>query len=202
MCHVIGASMQSINIHSLKWKDRHQSTKLEPLVQPVTNKNIIITRDVYTTPYSNSKYHHLEFSGLRSIILYQTGCNSWFSNSVQMPKCSDLYWKTSAIRVNSSPYNASYENAILILACRCVVMPLFITRILCRAVPCTVTGILSYLFISAANRHILDVYSLSGRTSYRKISWSLEAARLCVIMIVSSWNLTGISVAVLSRCLS
>ena len=28
---------------------------------------------------------------------------------------------------------------------------------------------------------------------YRKISWSLEAARLDVIMIVSFWNLTGIS---------
>ena len=30
----------------------------------------------------------------------------------------------------------------------------------------------------------LGLYSLSGKTSYRQISWSLEAARLCVIMIV------------------
>ena len=43
----------------------------------------------------------------------------------------------------------------------------------------------------------LDLYSLSGKTSYRQISWSLEAARLDVLMIVSLWNLTGISAALL-----
>ena len=45
------------------------------------------------------------------------------------------------------------------------------------------------------------LYSLSGKTSYRQISWSLEAARLGFIMIVSLWNLTGISAALLPRCL-
>ena len=44
------------------------------------------------------------------------------------------------------------------------------------------------------------LYSLSGRTSCRKISWSLEAARLDIIMIISLLNLTGISA--LPRCLS
>ena len=48
----------------------------------------------------------------------------------------------------------------------------------------------------------MGVYSLSGRTSYRKILWSLETARLGVIMIVSLWNLTSISAALLPRCLS
>ena len=48
---------------------------------------------------------------------------------------------------------------------------------------------------------IQGLYSLSGKTSYRQISWSLEAARLGVIMIVSLWNLTGISAALLPRCL-
>ena len=33
------------------------------------------------------------------------------------------------------------------------------------------------------------LYLLSGPTSYRKISWSLEAARLGVILIVSQWKL-------------
>ena len=42
----------------------------------------------------------------------------------------------------------------------------------------------------------------SSKTSYRKISWSLEAARLDIIMIVLLWNLTGISAALLPRCLS
>ena len=48
----------------------------------------------------------------------------------------------------------------------------------------------------------LGLSSLSGRTSYHKISWRLEAVRLDVIMIVSLWNLTGISAAPLPRCLS
>ena len=34
----------------------------------------------------------------------------------------------------------------------------------------------------------LGLYSLSGQTSYRKFSRSLETARLSVIMIVSLWN--------------
>ena len=46
------------------------------------------------------------------------------------------------------------------------------------------------------------LYSLSGKTSYRQISWSLEAARLDVAMVVVSlWNLTGTSAAVLPRYL-
>ena len=49
---------------------------------------------------------------------------------------------------------------------------------------------------------IQGLYSLSGKTSYRQISWSLEVAKLGVIMIVSLWNLTGISAALLPRCLS
>ena len=36
------------------------------------------------------------------------------------------------------------------------------------------------------------LYSLNGKTPYRQISQSLEAARLDVIMIISLWNLTGI----------
>ena len=46
------------------------------------------------------------------------------------------------------------------------------------------------------------IYSLSGKTSYRQMSWSLEAARLGVKVIVSSGNLTGVSAALLPRCLS
>ena len=35
---------------------------------------------------------------------------------------------------------------------------------------------------------------------YHQISWSLEAARLEVILIVSRWNVTGMSAALLPRC--
>ena len=46
------------------------------------------------------------------------------------------------------------------------------------------------------------LYSLSGRTSHCKISWSLEPARLHVKIIVLLWNSTGISAVLLPRCLS
>ena len=51
------------------------------------------------------------------------------------------------------------------------------------------------------HRVIPGLYSFSGKTSYGQISWSLEAPRLVDIMIISLWNLTGISAAVL-MCLS
>ena len=46
------------------------------------------------------------------------------------------------------------------------------------------------------------LYSLSGRTSYRKISWSIEATRFGFRLFQSLRNLTGTSAAVLPRCLS
>ena len=44
--------------------------------------------------------------------------------------------------------------------------------------------------------------SLSGKRSYRQISWSLKAMILDVIMIILLWNLTGTLAALLLRCLS
>ena len=46
------------------------------------------------------------------------------------------------------------------------------------------------------------LYSLSGKTSYRKISWSLEAARFGFKLFQSLWNLESTSAALLPRCLS
>ena len=66
----------------------------------------------------------------------------------------------------------------------------------------------TYEFITVPNDHPIyharnqGLYSPSGWTSCSKISWSLEAATLDVIMIVSLWDLAGISTALLSRCLS
>ena len=40
------------------------------------------------------------------------------------------------------------------------------------------------------------------KTSYCRISRSLEATRMDVVMIISYWNSTGISTALLPRCLS
>ena len=48
----------------------------------------------------------------------------------------------------------------------------------------------------------LGLYSLSGKTSYRKISWSLEAARFGSKLLQSLLNLAGTSAALLPMCLS
>ena len=48
----------------------------------------------------------------------------------------------------------------------------------------------------------LGLYSLNGRTSYHKISRSLEAARFWFRLLQSLWNLTDTSAARLPRCLS
>ena len=46
------------------------------------------------------------------------------------------------------------------------------------------------------------LYSLSGKTSYPKISWNPEAARWGFKLFQSLWNLAGTSAAALPRCLS
>ena len=48
----------------------------------------------------------------------------------------------------------------------------------------------------------LGLYLLCWWTSYRKISWSLEAARFGFTLFQSLWHLTGTSAAALPRCLS
>ena len=72
-------------------------------------------------------------------------------------------------------------------------------------VPHTVTEVIGSAWqaelLLECHHHTQGLYSLSRRTSYPKISWSLEAARLDVIMMVSLWNLTGTSAAALPRCL-
>ena len=57
-----------------------------------------------------------------------------------------------------------------------------------------------WVYTVATQETIQGLYSLSGKTSYRQISWNIEAVRLCVIIVVSRWNLTAISL--LPRCLS
>ena len=50
--------------------------------------------------------------------------------------------------------------------------------------------------------HVLGLYSLSGQTSYYKISWCLEVARFVFRLFQLLWNLTGHSAAALPMCLS
>ena len=48
----------------------------------------------------------------------------------------------------------------------------------------------------------MGLYSQSGRTSYRRISRIIKAARFGFTVFQSLWNLTGTSAAALPRCLS
>ena len=57
-------------------------------------------------------------------------------------------------------------------------------------------------FITRSTIPAQGLYSLSGKTSYRKILGSLEAARFGFKLFQSLWNLAGISAALLPRCLS
>ena len=50
--------------------------------------------------------------------------------------------------------------------------------------------------------HSQGLYSLSGKSSYHQISWSLEDATLEVVIIVLLWIVTGTSAALLPTCLS
>ena len=59
--------------------------------------------------------------------------------------------------------------------------------------------IIGYHRISSAT---VGIYSLIGKTSYRKISCSLKAARVGIAMTVSLYNLTSISAALLPSYLS
>ena len=62
--------------------------------------------------------------------------------------------------------------------------------------------ILSEATLSATAAIYQVPVSISDKTSYRKISWSLEAARLVVWIIASLWNLAGTSATVLPMSLS
>ena len=53
--------------------------------------------------------------------------------------------------------------------------------------------------ILICHHRIHGLYSLSGKTSYRNISWSLEAARFGLRFFPSLWNLTGTWAAALPR---
>ena len=67
---------------------------------------------------------------------------------------------------------------------------------------CTIPTMLVNIKHYANIRQTQGLYSLSGKTSYRKISWSLEAARFGFKLFQSLWNLAGTSAALLPRCLS
>ena len=56
-----------------------------------------------------------------------------------------------------------------------------------------------FVWCKKATDQILGRYSLTSKTSYRKISWNIEAVNFGFRLFQSLWNLTGTSAAVLLR---
>ena len=76
---------------------------------------------------------------------------------------------------------------------------------LCMSCCCIIVlrWFMKYIYhCSTINQKYQGHVSISDKTSFRYISWSLEAARLVVFTITSLWILTGASVALLPRCMS
>ena len=68
--------------------------------------------------------------------------------------------------------------------------------------PCHMSPATPRVYFTCRDSLNQGLYSLSGKMPYRQISWSLEGSRLDVVMIVSLWNLTSVSAALLPRRLS
>ena len=136
-----------------------------------------------------------------------------YINLHSLPICNLILKQTSI-----SNYDGQYQEPLASVVqckwrfcrsatgCKMIIFPIFVTMYVYSH-----RVLLNILYIPSCtqptdtdlNGHKTQgLYSLSGKTSYRQISRSLEAARLGVIMIVSFWNLTGIPAALLPRCLS
>ena len=60
-------------------------------------------------------------------------------------------------------------------------------------------SLLTHICVTRPHTPAQGLDSLSGKASYSQIQWNLEAARLDAIMIISFYNLTGISAALIIR---
>ena len=101
--------------------------------------------------------------------------------------------KTFQWNVNRNSDIFVRENAFENVICKLSASP-------CR--PQCVNNRKPYKGVMGSDWTLLGLYSLSDKTSYRKISWSLEAARFGFKLFQSLWNLAGTSAALLPRCLS
>ena len=114
-----------------------------------------------------------------------------------------------------APINSSYDDScISIRQCRCnLQVPGAYTMSMYKLKqPCKYAG--DVTCVKDIEKHTslpiplfhylrtMGLYSLSGKTSYRKMLWSLEAARFVFRLFQSLWNLTTISAAMLPRCLT
>ena len=78
----------------------------------------------------------------------------------------------------------------------------YIDKTFARSLHLDSGNVASLYWISLQTAYVQGLYSLSGKTSYRKISWSLEATRFGFKPFQLLWNLAGTSAALLPRCLS
>ena len=108
----------------------------------------------------------------------------------------DCKWLCVAVSLWFWCWRRTYyiDNTILVNVLRIVLCRLLLAHV----GPCSVVNLIDPPNVKLS----LDFYSLSGWTSYRKISWSLEAAEFGFRLSQSLGNMTGTSAAALPRCLS
>ena len=93
------------------------------------------------------------------------------------------YWRQASSRKNTGTVRSAEFSLIVIYSLYIQLRNTF-CFIYKNKKECTIT-----ITICVA-RNTIGIYSPSGKTSYRQISWSLKAASSDLIMIVSLWNFT------------
>ena len=118
---------------------------------------------------------------------------------------------TECVRFSRRPFitvlTTVYHEAIALVVFTCVILKQFGNNKWIPTLWCIYQWIIStdwweIIHWRLSLHRTQGLYSLSGRTSYRKISRSLEAARFWFRLLQSLWNLTDTSAARLQRCLS
>ena len=144
-----------------------------------SSASLALVRGIQRRP-ANSPHKGLDYG-------HPTMSNVW----VLVPlNVTSLYQLSCLYRPNKHcpptlPVEHGYHNAAICIDCMFLCMSFFID-----------------CCVYADQIEIPGLYSLSAKTYYRQISWSLEAARFDVLIIVLLWNLTEISAAMLPRGLS
>ena len=131
---------------------------------------------------------------------YQHGLTinpTWISDNIHYNVCDEITYPFPNSNCTTVGVRESIGNFILhFTGDGCDNLPMLALKFICVA-----KGARGGWLKPTRTFYHLGLYSLSGKTSYHQISWSLEAARLDFAMVVSLWNLTGTSVAAVPRYL-
>ena len=113
-------------------------------------------------------------------------------------RASDLLISFIKFQVICNPQPWSFENQFLF---RFISLELDLIKLFVHFMQLQKRFVITIHWKITVENH-LGLFLLSSRRTYRKISWSLEAARFGFRLFQSLWYLSGTSAHVLLRCLS